>query len=557
MSRTTTAILLSTAVLVMTVGTYFMVFPRVRQINIDEAGNGLLEAGRLLKEMDAADMGRLVWKMTELADRSSLRNLINDRPTQKSEIEGWLNKLRAEVAGLTTAARETAPVEDFFILDEKGLGLVRNIDLHWTGKAPPGDAKISAAINGVLQGKRTALVVGQDKKLLRAVLVPVAVSGSVQAVLLATFPLDDALVKSRSGELPAGINFAYLVADGVAASAVSANAATCLEGAIGKEAQAALKEGKSIGPKITNCAAKTWLAVGVPVAVEGSEGLYTIFVAREMDSLDKPFGEMSLLLFGLGAICLVVMLVIAVVLGGRLSTGLKQLELDAMAIAHGELQHKFELKGPAAVRAIADLLNQVRDKDTGEASLGDMLKEDPAGLREEDELQGSLDDDEEGLESTAELSPSGTLDEEDRQPEEAREEADIEDKETVSEQEDDLEKTDEIERQERQEETGVDDTAAEPQEDQEEQEEKEEQEEQQETTEEGSADDDYYRGIYTEFIKAKENLGEKIEKLNFERFVRKLKRQEEILMSKHECRAVRFKVAMKNKQVSLRPQIIK
>ena len=140
MSRTTGAILLAAAVSIMTIGAYFVIIPRVRQAGIDQAAGGLLETGELLEVMDAADNGRLVWKMSMLADRSSLKNLLKERPDKAAETSGWLNKLRAEVASLTTAAREIAPVEDFFITDETGAvleeGEAQDLDTLWWEYSP-------------------------------------------------------------------------------------------------------------------------------------------------------------------------------------------------------------------------------------------------------------------------------------------------------------------------------------------------------------------------------------------------------------------------------------
>jgi len=72
-----------------------------------------------------------------------------------------------------------------------------------------------------------------------------------------------------------------------------------------------------------------------------------------------------------------------------------------------------------------------------------------------------------------------------------------------------------------------------------------------------SEEEKYYREMFEEFVRAKQDLGEKVEKLNLERFVRKLKKQEEVLKAKHGCKGVKFQVMVKNNQVSLRPRIIR
>ena len=143
MSRAAIVILLLVAVISVTLGAYLIIFPRVQDLHLSEAKGSLATTGRLLQEMDVADEVRLAEKLSELSRRPSLRDLLRATPSDSRERQGWLNKLRAEVASLTTAARGVAPVKDFFVLNDKGVGLVRNIDLHWTGKTPTADPNTS------------------------------------------------------------------------------------------------------------------------------------------------------------------------------------------------------------------------------------------------------------------------------------------------------------------------------------------------------------------------------------------------------------------------------
>ncbi|MBW1872062.1 MAG: hypothetical protein JRJ19_08365, partial [Deltaproteobacteria bacterium] len=227
MNRSAAILLLVVALLLMTLGTYFILFPRMADVNLGEANKSLVGASRLLQEMDMSDQGELVWKMTSLAERQSLRNLLKEKQTASRQ--AWLNKLRAEVAGLATAVRNVAPVKDFFVLDEKGVGLVRNIDLHWTGKPATNDSRTSDAIRTAGQGKRSALIVLENNNLVRAVVVPVFLNERVQAILYASFPLDDVLAKARSGELNLDVEFAYVSAGGISSGALSDKAAVAVK----------------------------------------------------------------------------------------------------------------------------------------------------------------------------------------------------------------------------------------------------------------------------------------------------------------------------------------
>lgn len=70
-------------------------------------------------------------------------------------------------------------------------------------------------------------------------------------------------------------------------------------------------------------------------------------------------------------------------------------------------------------------------------------------------------------------------------------------------------------------------------------------------------DEDHYRGAFDEFVGSKRRLGEPVESINFEGFRAKLRKIEQTLIEKHGCRAVRFQVVVRDRQVSLRPQLVR
>lgn len=70
-------------------------------------------------------------------------------------------------------------------------------------------------------------------------------------------------------------------------------------------------------------------------------------------------------------------------------------------------------------------------------------------------------------------------------------------------------------------------------------------------------DTSHYRQVFDEFVAAKSKLGESVEGLSFEGFGAKLRASEEGLIQKHACRAVRFQVLVKDRSVSLRPQLVR
>lgn len=70
-------------------------------------------------------------------------------------------------------------------------------------------------------------------------------------------------------------------------------------------------------------------------------------------------------------------------------------------------------------------------------------------------------------------------------------------------------------------------------------------------------DEEHYRVVYNEFVGSKARLGEQVDNITFEGFSTKLRNSEKELIDRHGCKAVRFQVLVKDRQVSLRPQLVR
>jgi hypothetical protein len=66
----------------------------------------------------------------------------------------------------------------------------------------------------------------------------------------------------------------------------------------------------------------------------------------------------------------------------------------------------------------------------------------------------------------------------------------------------------------------------------------------------------YYARIYEEYVAAKQAAGENVANISQDKFVQRLKSNEQALTKKHGCRMVRFQVDVKGSQVNLKPVII-
>ncbi|MFO0727037.1 MAG: MXAN_5187 C-terminal domain-containing protein [Myxococcota bacterium] len=70
-------------------------------------------------------------------------------------------------------------------------------------------------------------------------------------------------------------------------------------------------------------------------------------------------------------------------------------------------------------------------------------------------------------------------------------------------------------------------------------------------------DEAHYRVAFEEFVGNKKRLGEVVDNISFDGFSAKLRKIEQTLIEKHGCRSVRFQVIVRDKQVSLRPQLVR
>lgn len=64
---------------------------------------------------------------------------------------------------------------------------------------------------------------------------------------------------------------------------------------------------------------------------------------------------------------------------------------------------------------------------------------------------------------------------------------------------------------------------------------------------------EYYSRLFNEYVQAREQVGESTESMNYENFITKLRLNESNLKVKYQCRAVRFRVVVKDNKVTLKP----
>jgi len=75
--------------------------------------------------------------------------------------------------------------------------------------------------------------------------------------------------------------------------------------------------------------------------------------------------------------------------------------------------------------------------------------------------------------------------------------------------------------------------------------------------EDSDPDETHWRETYDQFVELKAQLGEPADKLSFEKFAAKLKKNRSELVAKHNCKGVRFSVYEKDGKAAIKASAIR
>ncbi len=571
MSRTAIVLILLIALGTVSLGTYLLLFPRVEEIQLAEARAGLTASGRALLQMERAEQARLLMRLQQLAGRTGLVQLLAERPGGGSARSAWLTKLRAEVAGLSAAAHKASTLKDLFVLAPDGMGLVRNVDLHWTDKEPSQHPAIKQAVAAAAEGRSTVVMIADKGQLVRGIVVPVERRGRVLGILYAVFPVDRALARARTGELPQGLRLAFLTADHIPVSTLADAEQTALVGELKQDDQLrkAVLAGKRVSPEAIGLAGRAYLVTGLPGqgSPDGPGDAWGLLVFRSVQDLQRPVQELGLYLFGGTGLLFLFLVVLIALLGGRLNRCLKDLERDMLDIVHTGERRKVVGQGPTIVRSLGVLASQLS---TGAAFEGREAPSSGLADAEEDEhVETPTPVGEANKEEAWNSGPvSDGADEEEAGEEEAAEEEAGEEEAAEEEAGEEEAGEEEAGEEEAGEEEAGEEEAGEEEAGEEEAGEEEAGEDAGPADSPGGGCDEsaevdrdgvleYYRGLFDRFLAAKEETGGRPGKLDFDRFRAKLEKQARKIRAKHGCKDVRFEVKIKAGKVNLVPKIVR
>jgi hypothetical protein len=571
----------------MVAGARFVLFPRIEELQAKEIEDELRLGARVLQDLERQEQRGLMQKLQELAARPALRDLLAQRPAEEAAREGWLSSLRAEVAALTAALRDF-PVQDLFVLDATGTGLARNIDMHWTGQPPSDHPAVLEMVQGALKGEPRIGSLVMRERALRVAAVPIG-NGQAQGALLLQALIDDQAARRLGEKLPLEMDAAVVFGGGVAAG-------TSLAEDKVEWFQRALREGPFAQWLSSRAGPEAAVFSFGPedrlrAAAIRSAGEPTLVAIRDLQSLRQPFAEYLLWTAALAGAAWLALSLLLLIFGGRIYRAAAALERDALAVLHGE-KPAVAPRGPALIRSLGEIFNQLREKPAGApAPAADAPKEDaqpPADSGSQDATEkvqpvpaGEASIGAEDLPAPAEKTRDAFADlpDETGSPDEPASRADAGSggKERPAplaepaELEGEGEGAPPSEKEALSSRDGEESKGGGDEDDEDDDEEK--TREVQAFSVGGSPEpppppepepeplaapaDDDLKAVYQEFVRAKESLGEHVEKLNYERFRRKLLREREALVARHGCRTVNFEVVIRSGQVSLRPRIVR
>ncbi len=463
-------------------GTYFLVFPRVSAVVQDETRDGLQTAARLVYRIERDEQAKLLSGMMAASRRTKLVNLLASKPTASGQLKQWLDDLRVEIAAVTASARNFATVSDMFVLDTNGKGLVRNVDMHWTGKSPSEDHAVAEIVQKACKGKTGIAIIDQRDGVSRVVAVPINHNGKSSGVLLGFFPLDATEIRFRKSYIESDVDIA-LIGDGkIVASSLKNGRLAKVEAYVKNhdDGLAKILSADPSHPRVLDSTGMGAYLAGISLAPENKDAHARLgmLLVRWTDSIVGPMNEIALYLFvGMGLLFVFLSLLV-VMIGGGLSRSLKTMEEELLDMVNSGQMRTIRSTGPALVKSIAHLFSQLLDHgDSGPEERAEELKQ-----------MVSMDD----IVTVDENEDSNGL---------------VEHKEHDTTEDDPL--------------------------------------------------SEYYTALYSEFCSAKEELGERVKRLDLTRFRNKLEKQKKKIKSKHSCKDVRFEVMVKSGKVSLQPKILR
>jgi hypothetical protein len=476
-----------------------------------------LEA-KLVEEVDsriALDF-RILERSFRLSARE-LAELVDDQAAARQMVDIFVSTLdeaarrtRGYEAAERTAtwladpSRRGAVPDIVVVIDDTGRVVARNADRNRMYQQDL--ASQVPVVRAALQGdSATGIWRKQDEnKVLQVAAAPIRAEGRVVGVLLVGYDLSNGLARAEGSLL--GRDVAFVLDDRVYSSSLEQGAASealraYLHGEVGRPATtAALEQGAISSPFQLQLGSDQYLGVIGPAPSGGSNArLAMVVLANRSAQLAKASAtDVILILMVVGAL---VVVAYGFAIGNSFLRPVEQMEEGILAVINGQTDLRLDIQS-AEFGGLAYRINQLLNVFTGtpEEDEQGRVSQPPSQRWQDDSMAQSLIEGGPAEAPSSEVGSGGDA------------------RAGGKEGEDDPELAARL--------------AAEP-------------------------EDTYYPRVYREYVAAKQAVGEDVSNISQDKFVQRLKANEQSLIKKHGCRMVRFQVQTVGTQVNLKPVIIR
>ncbi|MDQ3033436.1 MAG: hypothetical protein M3Y87_13540 [Myxococcota bacterium] len=487
------------AVLVVGLVSYFLVKSSVESELLEEVDSRIVSDFRILERsfrLSARDLAELVEEQAE--QRALSETFVNALDETARRTRSYEAADRT-ASWLADPARRGAAPDIVVVIDDAGRVVARNADRNRMYQMEI--ARAVPAVQRALRGD-TATGIWQkedENKVLQIAVSPIrGEDHRVLGALLVGYDVSNGLARSESEVL--GRDVAFLLDDRVYSSSLDQEGApdslrAYLFGEGEAATGAALQQGATSAPFTVDLGDQQFVGVVGPAPSGGSETqLAMVVLANRTEQLAKASAaNMILLLTVIGSL---IVLVYGFLIGGSFLRPVEQMEEAVLAVINGRTDVRIDVES-AEFGGLAYRINQLLNVFTGTPEEDDQgrVSQPPGGRWQDDSIaQSSLASPAETAGAAASTSGAG-------------DDAEVDDPALVAR------------------------LAAEP-------------------------EDAYYARVYAEYVAAKQAVGEDVSNIPQDKFVQRLRGNEQSLIKKHNCRMVRFQVQTRGTQVNLKPVII-
>lgn len=486
------------AVLVVGLVSYAMVKSSLEATLVDEVDSRIASDFQLLQRsfrLSASDLAELV---DQQADQRAMADVFLATLDETSRRTRAYESADRTASWLQDPARRGGAPDIVAVIDDRGQVVARNADRN---RMYQQDLRAVPAVARALAGE-TATGIWQkedEQKVLQIAVSPIRHEGRILGVLLVGYDVSNQLAM-REGQL-LGRDVAFLIGDRVYSSSFSegAESEALREHLFGEEGhsatQAALTQGATSAPFRVHITDIEYVAVSGPApgSQEGTQLAMVVLADRTAQTAKASPVSMILILTALGVL---VVLIYGFLIGTSFIKPIEQMEEGILAVINGRTDLRIDLQS-AEYGGLVYRINQLLNVFTGTPEEDEQGRvSTPPGQRWDEEGQSSAGV---AVPQAAAVPAEAAAAPPAEEPEDPALAAQL---------------------------------AAEP-------------------------EDAYYGRVYREYVAAKQAAGEDVSNIPQDKFVQRLKANEQGLIKKHNCRMVRFQVQTRGTQVNLKPVVIR